>query len=93
MIFAFLFIERGIGFTIIVASLGLFFFSVMPIITAATMDQVERGSEGSATALIFAGRLPSSAPSHPSSPARSTKPTTSKASSSTAAPSPSSAPP
>ena len=55
MIFAFLFIERGIGFTIIVASLGLFFFSVMPIITAATMDQVERGSEGSATALIFAG--------------------------------------
>lgn len=55
MVFAFLWIDRGVGFTILMASLGLFFFSVMPIVTAATMDQVERGSEGSATALIFAG--------------------------------------
>ena len=55
MLFLFLPFRDGIGFTIVMASLGLFFFSVMPIITAATMDQVERGSEGSATALIFSG--------------------------------------
>ena len=55
MVFLFLPVSQGIGFTILLATLGLFFFSVMPIITAATMDQVERGSEGSATALIFAG--------------------------------------
>ena len=55
MVLAFLWVDKGIGFTILMGSLGLFFFSVMPIITAATMDQVERGSEGSATALIFAG--------------------------------------
>ena len=55
MLFLFLPFRDGVGFTILMASLGLFFFSVMPIITAATMDQVERGSEGSATALIFSG--------------------------------------
>ncbi len=55
MLFMFLIYQDGIGFTILMASLGLFFFSVMPIITAATMDQVEQGSEGSATALIFTG--------------------------------------
>ena len=55
LVFLLLPITDGIGFTIVLGSLGLFFFSVMPIITAATMDQVERGSEGSATALIFTG--------------------------------------
>ena len=55
MLFLFLLFSDGVGFTILMGSLGLFFFSVMPIITAATMDQVERGSEGSATALIFSG--------------------------------------
>ena len=55
MLFLFLPFQEGVAFTILMASLGLFFFSVMPIITAATMDQVERGSEGSATALIFSG--------------------------------------
>ena len=55
LVFLLLPISDGIGFTIVLGSLGLFFFSVMPIITAATMDQVERGSEGSATALIFTG--------------------------------------
>ena len=55
LVFVLLPISDGIGFTIVLGSLGLFFFSVMPIITAATMDQVERGSEGSATALIFTG--------------------------------------
>ena len=55
LVFMFIPITDGIGFTLLISSLGLFFFSVMPIITAATMDQVERGSEGSATALIFTG--------------------------------------
>jgi MFS family permease len=30
-------------------------FAVMPIITAAAMDQVDKGSEGTATALMFSG--------------------------------------
>ena len=55
LVFLLLPINDGIGFTIVLGSLGLFFFSVMPIITAATMDQIERGSEGSGTALIFTG--------------------------------------
>jgi fucose permease len=40
---------------VLLGFLGLFFFSVFPIITAAAMDQVEKGSEASGTALLFAG--------------------------------------
>ncbi len=54
-VFSVLAFSEGIAFTIILAVLGLFFFSVMPIITAAAMDQVDRGAEGSATALMFTG--------------------------------------
>ena len=55
LVFLFLVAEDGIAFTILLAALGLFFFSVMPIITAAAMDQVGPGTEGSATALMFTG--------------------------------------
>ncbi len=55
LLFLFLFFNSGVPLTVLIAVLGLFFFSVMPIITAAAMDQIDRGSEGSATALIFAG--------------------------------------
>ena len=41
--------------TVLIAVLGLFFFSVMPIINAAAMDMIDRGSEGSGTALMFSG--------------------------------------
>jgi MFS family permease len=55
LIFMFMFFDSGLPMTILIALLGVFFFSVMPIITAATMDQVPAGMEGSGTALMFAG--------------------------------------
>ena len=55
LVFLFLVAESGIVFTLLLATLGLFFFSVMPIITAAAMDQVGPGTEGSATAMMFTG--------------------------------------
>lgn len=55
LVFSFLIFPDGIAFTTLLGLLGLFFFSVMPIITAAAMDQVDRGAEGSATALMFTG--------------------------------------
>jgi fucose permease len=51
----FLFFETGVPLTVLLGFLGLFFFSVFPIITAAAMDQVEKGSEASGTAMLFAG--------------------------------------
>ena len=55
LVFLFLLAQDGLAFTILLATLGLFFFSVMPIITAAAMDQVGVGTEGSATAMMFTG--------------------------------------
>ena len=55
LIFLFLFFDSGIMMTFLVGCLGLFFFSVMPIINAAAMDMVNKGSEGSGTALMFTG--------------------------------------
>ena len=55
LIFLFLFFDSGIMITFLVGCLGLFFFSVMPIINAAAMDMVDKGSEGSGTALMFTG--------------------------------------
>ena len=52
---AFLVIPLGIPFTIGLAVLGLVFFSVMPIITAAAQDSAGSGSEGSVTAMMFLG--------------------------------------
>jgi MFS family permease len=54
-LFLFLFFDEGLGLVILIALLGMFFFSVMPIVTAATMDRVPKGSEGSGTALNFIG--------------------------------------
>jgi MFS family permease len=51
----FLVIPLGIPFTIGLAVLGLVFFSVMPIITAAAQDSAGSGSEGSVTAMMFLG--------------------------------------
>jgi len=55
LVFLFLQFDSGIPMTILIAVLGLFFFSVMPIINAAAMDMIDSGSEGSGTALMFTG--------------------------------------
>lgn len=55
LIFFFLEYDTGAPMTVLIGFLGLFFFSVMPIIQAAAMDQIDKGSEGSGTALMFAG--------------------------------------
>ena len=55
ILFSFLYVDSGLLLTLLIGLLGLFIFSVMPIITAAAMDQVESGTEGSITALIFTG--------------------------------------
>ncbi len=55
LLFLFLQFDSGIPMMILIAVLGLFFFSVMPIINAAAMDMIDKGSEGSGTALMFAG--------------------------------------
>ena len=55
LIFLFLLFDSGLGMTLLIAVLGLFFFSVMPIINAAAMDMIDKGSEGSGTALMFSG--------------------------------------
>ena len=55
LLFLFLQFDSGISMMILIAVLGLFFFSVMPIINAAAMDMIDKGSEGSGTALMFAG--------------------------------------
>ena len=54
-LFLFLIFDEGLGLVILIVLLGMFFFSVMPIVTAATMDRVPKGSEGSGTALNFIG--------------------------------------
>ena len=55
LLFLFLQFDSGIPMMILIAVLGLCFFSVMPIINAAAMDMSDKGSEGSGTALMFAG--------------------------------------
>ncbi len=55
LIFLFLQFDSGLSMTVLIAVLGLFFFSVMPIINAAAMDMIDKGSEGSGTALMFSG--------------------------------------
>ena len=51
----FLILPTGVPFTLGLAVLGLVFFSVMPIITAAAQDSAGSGSEGSVTAMMFLG--------------------------------------
>ncbi len=55
LIFLFLQFDSGLAMMALIAVLGLFFFSVMPIINAAAMDMIDKGSEGSGTALMFSG--------------------------------------
>jgi len=55
LIFAFLPFGTGLAFTLILALLGIFLYSVNPVMLAAAMDGAEKGTEGSGIALMFTG--------------------------------------
>ncbi len=54
-VFAFLWADDGWLLTADVVLLGVFLFSIMPVIVAAAMDATDSGSEGTGVALLFAG--------------------------------------
>lgn len=54
-VLAFLWAEDGWMLTLNTMLLGIFIFSIMPVILAAAMDATEVGSEGTAVAALFAG--------------------------------------
>jgi MFS family permease len=41
--------------SVTMVALGVFLFSIMPVIVAAAMDSTDRGSEGTSIAVLFAG--------------------------------------
>ena len=45
----------GLSFTLILALLGMFLYSINPVMLATAVDAVPRGTEASATALMFTG--------------------------------------
>jgi FSR family fosmidomycin resistance protein-like MFS transporter len=55
LMYAFLWADEGPALTVTLALLGTVLFSVNSIMTAAAMDAVERGTEGSAVAMLFTG--------------------------------------
>ena len=55
LVLLFLVAEDGWGLTVTMVALGVFLFSIMPVIVAAAMDSTERGSEGTSVAVLFAG--------------------------------------
>ncbi|MSQ09028.1 MAG: MFS transporter [Dehalococcoidia bacterium] len=55
LMFTFLWADEGAGLAVALGLLGIVLFAVMPIIAAAAMDATEKGSEGTSTALLFAG--------------------------------------
>ena len=55
LIFAFLPFGDGLAFTLILALLGIFLYSVNPVMLAAAMDGAKKGTEGSGVALMFTG--------------------------------------
>ena len=55
LIYSLLFFGDGIGFAVVLALLGLFLYSVNPVMLAAAIDAAKRGTEGSVTAVVFTG--------------------------------------
>ncbi|MDA1256567.1 MAG: MFS transporter [Chloroflexi bacterium] len=55
LVLAFLWADDGWPLTITMIGLGVFLFSIMPVIVAAAMDSTDRGSEGTSVAVLFAG--------------------------------------
>ncbi len=54
-VLAFLWADDGWMLTVNTALLGVFIFSIMPVILASAMDATEAGSEGTSVAALFAG--------------------------------------
>jgi len=52
---AFLWADHGWMLTVNIVLLGVFIFSIMPVIVAAAMDATDVGSEGTSVAALFAG--------------------------------------
>lgn len=52
---AFLWADHGWLLTLNIVLLGVFIFSIMPVIVAAAMDATDIGSEGTSVAALFAG--------------------------------------
>ena len=55
LIYSLLFFGTGWSFTLILALIGLFLYSVNPIMMAAAIDATKKGTEASGVALMFAG--------------------------------------
>jgi fucose permease len=54
-VLAFLWADDGWMLTVNTVLLGVFIFSIMPVIVAAAMDATDVGSEGTSVAALFAG--------------------------------------
>ena len=54
-VLAFLWADDGWQLTVNTVFLGVFIFSIMPVIVASAMDATEAGSEGTSVAALFAG--------------------------------------
>ena len=55
LVLAFLWADGGWMLSVTMVALGVFLFSIMPVIVAAAMDSTDRGSEGTSIAVLFAG--------------------------------------
>jgi MFS family permease len=53
--FSLLFFGTGWSFTLILACLGIFLYTVNPVILAAALDATKRGTEASGVAIMFTG--------------------------------------
>jgi len=55
LVLAMLWADEGWTLSVTMIALGVFLFSIMPVIVAAAMDSTEKGSEGTSVAVLFAG--------------------------------------
>ena len=55
ILFNFLWADSGVWLTVMIGLLGIFVFSINSVMTAAAMDAIEPGTEGSAVAMLFTG--------------------------------------
>jgi len=55
LVLAFLWADDGWMLSVTMVALGVFLFSIMPVIVAAAMDSTDKGSEGTSIAVLFAG--------------------------------------
>jgi MFS family permease len=55
LVLTMLWADEGWTLSVTMIALGVFLFSIMPVIVAAAMDSTEKGSEGTSVAVLFAG--------------------------------------